>query len=92
MKRSLPLALIAITALIIASVPSSTATTNLVESGTSQEFESNIVFAEILDDNTLLILQSDGIIISGTIQSGVITELCMTSKLVQLSWIRDKFC
>ena len=75
MKRSLPLALIAITALIIASVPSSTATTNLVESGTSQEFESNIVFAEILDDNTLLILQSDGIIISGTIQSGVITEL-----------------
>ena len=53
MKRSLPLALIAITALIIASVPSSTCNLQgLVESGTTQTFESNIVFAECIGDNT----------------------------------------
>ena len=75
MKRSLLFAFVAVTALVIASVPSSTATNNLVESGTSQTFSSGVVFAEILDDNTLLTIQNDGKIISGTLLDGKVTEL-----------------
>ena len=75
MKRRLKFALVVITALIIASVPSSTATTNLVESGMTQTFDSPIVFVDELSDNTILVLQSDGLIVYGTIQNGRITQI-----------------
>ncbi|MEC8258523.1 MAG: hypothetical protein VXZ94_04965, partial [Candidatus Thermoplasmatota archaeon] len=70
MKRRLKFALVVITALIITSVPSSTATTNLVESGMTQTFDSSIAFVDELSDNTILVLQSDGLIVYGTIQNG----------------------
>ena len=75
MKRRLKFALVVITALIITSVPSSTATTNLVESGMTQTFDSSIAFVDELSDNTILVLQSDGLIVYGTIQNGRITQI-----------------
>lgn len=75
MKRGFVFALVVIVSLAVASIPSSTATGNLVESGTTQNFDSNIVFAHTLDDQTILMLQSDGVLFSGTSQDGKITEL-----------------
>jgi len=55
MKRVVTFAIIAFMALIVASIPHSTATSNLVESGTTHNFDSTVVFSQVLEDNTLLI-------------------------------------
>ena len=36
----------------------------------TQTFDSSIVFVDELSDNTILVLQSDGLIVYGTIQNG----------------------
>mgnify|MGYP005709213423 FL=1 len=75
MKRNLTFALIALVTLMIATIPPSTATSNLVESGTTHNFDSTVVSTHVLADNTILVLQSNGILFSMTIQEGRVSEL-----------------
>ena len=75
MKRNLTFALIALVTLMIATLPTSAATSNLVESGTTHNFDSTVVSSHVLADNTILVLQSNGILLSMTIQEGRVSEL-----------------
>ena len=88
MKRVVTFAIIAFMALIVASIPHSTATSNLVESGTTHNFDSTVVFSQVLEDNTLLILQGNGIVISATSQNGIISELWTFDLAVNASFAK----
>ena len=75
MKRAVSLAIFAFITLVVTSIPHTSASANLLESGTTQYFDSSIVYVDVLDDNTILFLESDGTLISGTNQNGKVTEL-----------------
>ena len=75
MKRAVTFAILAFFTLVVTSLPHTIASSNLLESGTTHNFDSSIVYVDVLDDNTILFLESDGTLISGTNQNGKITEL-----------------
>ncbi len=75
MKRNLTFALVALVTLMIATLPPSAATSNLVESGNTHNFDSTVVSTHVLADNTILVLQSNGFLFSMTIQEGRVSEL-----------------
>ena len=75
MKRAVTFAILAFLTLVVTSLPHTIASSNLLESGTTHSFDSSIVYVDVLDDNTILFLESDGTLISGTNQNGKITEL-----------------
>ena len=75
MKRAACLAFLAIVTLITASIPVATANSNLIQSGVTSNFPSPIVYSHVMDDNSLLMVQGDGLIISATIENGKISEL-----------------
>ena len=75
MKRAVSFAIFAFITLVVTSIPHTSASANLLESGTTHYFDSSIVYVDVLDDNTILFLESDGTLISGTNQNGKVTEL-----------------
>ena len=75
MKRAVSFAIFAFITLVVTSIPHTSASANLLESGTTHSFDSSIVHVNVMDDNTILFLESDGYLISSTNQNGEITEL-----------------
>ena len=75
MKRAVTFAIFAFISLVVTSIPHTSASGNLLQSGTTHYFDSSIVYVNVMDDNTILFLESDGTLISGTNQNGKITEL-----------------
>lgn len=75
MKRAACLAFLAIVTLITASIPLTSANSNLVEADTTETFDSTIAFTQILDDNTILYMQTNGVITSSTIQNGRFSQI-----------------
>lgn len=75
MKRAGCLAFLAIVTLITASIPFTSANSNLVEADTTETFDSTIAFTQILDDNTILYMQTNGVITSSTIQNGRFSQI-----------------
>ena len=75
MKRAVTFAIFAFISLVVTSIPHTSASGNLLQSGTTHYFDSSIVYVNVMDDNTILFLESDGTLISGTNQNGKVTEL-----------------
>ena len=75
MKRAVSFAIFAFITLVVTSIPHTSASANLLQSGTTHYFDSSIVYVNVMDDNTILFLESDGTLISGTNQNGKVTEL-----------------
>ena len=88
MKRGVIFALIALVTLLVAAIPSTTATTNLVESGNTHSFDSTIVSTQVLADNSILMVQSNGKVLSATIQEGRINELWAHDLAVNASFAK----
>ena len=59
----------------ICASPYVSASSDLVESGVTQTFKSEITFTKVLDDGTVLVVQQNGLISSNTLSAGVLTEL-----------------
>ena len=71
MKRGVTFALVAFVTLVVAALPFTTATSNLVESGNTHSFDSTIVSTQVLADNSILMVQGNGKVFSATIQEGL---------------------
>ena len=59
----------------VSAAPYVSASSNLVESGVTQSFKSEITFTKVLDDGTVLIVEQNGYISSNTLSAGVLTQL-----------------
>ena len=59
----------------ICTAPYVSASSNLVDSGVTQSFKSEITFTKVLDDGTVLIVEQNGYISSNTLSAGVFTQL-----------------
>ena len=59
----------------VCAAPYGSASSNLVESGVTQSFKSEITFTKVLDDGTVLIVEQNGYISSNTLSAGVFTQL-----------------
>ena len=88
MKRGVTFALVAFVTLVVAALPFTTATSNLVESGNTHSFDSTIVSTQVLADNSILMVQGNGKVFSATIQEGRVNELWSHDLAVNASFAK----
>lgn len=88
MKRGVTFALVAFVTLVVAALPFTTATSNLVESGNTHSFDSTIVSTQVLSDNSILMVQGNGKVFSATIQEGRVNELWSHDLAVNASFAK----
>ena len=88
MKRGVTFALVAFVTFVVAALPFTTATSNLVESGNTHSFDSTIVSTQVLSDNSILMVQGNGKVFSATIQEGRVNELWSHDLAVNASFAK----
>ena len=75
MRRILSMTYLLLFVFSICAAPYVSASSDLVESGVTQTFKSEITLTKVLDDGTVLTVEQNGIISSSTLSGGVLTQL-----------------